>query len=201
MRHQATDLPTGGARTAASPIGRSPMMLAGLAAAAVFAAIPLLISDDRVIIGAAFGLVMFSIAAVDAREYIIPDRLIFIALAFGGLDAAARPGDSEASLFDAALRAGATAALFLMIQIAYRWLRGREGMGLGDIKLAAVAGVWLDWAAITIAIEIAAGAGLAFFLISGAMGRRPVRLTSKLPFGLFFAPAIWLAWLFQSLMG
>jgi hypothetical protein len=32
------------------------------------------------------------------------------------------------------------------------------------------------------------------------MARRPIRLTSKLPFGLFFAPAIWLAWVIQSLM-
>jgi leader peptidase (prepilin peptidase)/N-methyltransferase len=200
-RQQATDLPAGRARTAAAFMGRSPMLFVGVPAAALFAAVPLLITDDRIIIGAAFGLMMMSIAAVDARRYMIPDRLILAALVFGGLHAAAAmPGYSETPLFDAALRAAATAALFLTLQIAYRWLRGREGMGVGDVKLAAVAGVWLEWPTIPMAIEIAAGAGLAFYLIGGAMARRPIRLASKLPFGLFFAPAIWLAWVIQSLM-
>jgi leader peptidase (prepilin peptidase) / N-methyltransferase len=201
MRQQTTDLPAGRARTAPAFLGRSPMGFVGLPAAALFAGVPLLIADDRIIVGAAFGLMMMSIAAVDARHYIIPDRLIFGALILGGLYAtAATPGGFEIPLFDAALRAAATAALFLLLQIAYRWLRGREGMGFGDVKLAAVAGVWLDWPTIPLAIEIAAGAGLACYLTVGAMARRPIRLTSKLPFGLFFAPAIWLAWVIQSLM-
>ena len=42
----------------------------------------------------------------------------------------------------------------------YEWWRGRRGLGMGDVKLAAVAGVWLDWFTIVAVIEFAALAAL-----------------------------------------
>jgi leader peptidase (prepilin peptidase)/N-methyltransferase len=75
-------------------------------------------------------------------------------------------------------------------------LRGREGIGLGDIKLAAVAGVWLDLPAVALAIEIAALAALTIVLIRALRGRRVTGKT-PIPFGLFFAPAIWIGWLLE----
>ena len=53
------------------------------------------------------------------------------------------------------------AAAFFGLWALYRRLRGREGIGLGDVKLAGVAGVWLDWPTIPVAVEIAALAALA----------------------------------------
>ena len=70
--------------------------------------------------------------------------------------------------------------------------------GLGDVKLAAAAGVWLDWPCIPVAIEIAAVAALAVYATAHVAGRRRIRAATRLPFGLFLAPAIWLAWLVQS---
>src|SRR5262249_57454028 len=77
------------------------------------------------------------------------------------------------------------------------WLGGREGLGLGDVKLAGVAGVWLDWPAMPIAIEIAALGALALYVAGHVLGRRRIHAATRLPFGLFLAPAIWLAWLPQ----
>jgi phosphonate transport system substrate-binding protein len=57
------------------------------------------------------------------------------------------------------------------------------------------AGAWLDWAMIPVAIEIAALGALAAYGAWHVFGRRPVDTTARLPFGLFFAPAIWLSWL------
>ena len=59
-----------------------------------------------------------------------------------------------------------------------------------------MAGVWLDWLAITFAVEIAALAALAAIALRALRGRRVTGKT-PVPFGLFFAPAIWLAWLLQ----
>ena len=83
----------------------------------------------------------------------------------------------------------------------YGRLRGREGLGLGDVKLAGAAGVWLDWWAMPIAIEIGALAALALYVAGHILGRRRIRATTRLPFGLFLAPAIWIAWLLQAWMG
>ena len=52
------------------------------------------------------------------------------------------------------LRAAATALPFLALMLLYEWWRGRRGLGMGDVKLAAVAGVWLDWFTIVAVIEV-----------------------------------------------
>ena len=84
--------------------------------------------------------------------------------------------------------------IFFVFRAGYRELRRREGMGLGDVKLAAVAGVWLAWTDLPIAVDIAAVSALASALLGRASGKK-WSATEKLPFGLFFAPAIWICWL------
>ena len=96
------------------------------------------------------------------------------------------------------MRGAVSALTFLSVRIIYRRLRGREGIGLGDVKLAGVAGAWLDWSIIPVAIEIAAVAALGTYLVRYVWFRRAVRPTMRLPFGLFLAPAIWISWLLET---
>ena len=146
-------------------------------------------------LGAGLALLMLAIAAVDSRYFIIPDELTAAALALGAVNAALVDAPSVIeSLALAALRGAATMLLFWSLRWLYRRLRGREGLGLGDVKLAFVAGAWLDWTIIPVAIEIAALAALTIYGVVHFAGRNPVEATTRLPFGLFFAPAIWLAW-------
>ena len=83
------------------------------------------------------------------------------------------------------LRAALMFAAFFAFRAGYRRLRGIEGMGLGDVKLAAVAGVWLDWADLPIAVDIAALSALAVALVS-RLARRRLDPRAKLPFGAYF---------------
>jgi len=146
--------------------------------------------------GAALALTALTIAAIDAREHIIPDGLTLLAFALGvGSLAAIYGRDALPPIVDALTRAAAMAALFWAFRAAYGAFRGREGMGLGDVKLAAVAGVWLEWTQLPIAVEIAAVAGLGYVLARRWAFGEPVDGLAKLPFGAFFAPAIWLTWL------
>ena len=90
---------------------------------------------------------MLAIAVVDHRRMIIPDELNALAFIAGLI--AAGVGTEAAStvaILQALVRASLMFALFFAFRAGYRTLRGMEGMGLGDVKLAAVAGVWLDWA-------------------------------------------------------
>jgi len=96
-------------------------------------------------------------------------------------------------------RCASMAALFMLFRIGYKWLRGREGMGLGDVKLAGVAGIWLDWTSLPNAIEISALSALAVVLTRQVVGARPFDQFAKLPFGAFLAPAIWICWLLERL--
>jgi leader peptidase (prepilin peptidase)/N-methyltransferase len=63
-----------------------------------------------------------------------------------------------------------------------------------------VAGAWLDWLTMAIAVELAAVAGLVTYLVRRHWLGRQLHMTSRLPFGLFFAPAIWVGWLLETTM-
>jgi leader peptidase (prepilin peptidase) / N-methyltransferase len=147
--------------------------------------------------GAALALNMLAIAVIDWRLFIIPDELNALALALGFLAVGFDDrGDKLTLALDAAIRGATMAALFFVFRLAYRRLRGREGMGLGDVKLAGVAGIWLDWPSLPIAVEIASLAALGFVLSRHIQARRALDPLTKLPFGAFFAPAIWICWVF-----
>jgi leader peptidase (prepilin peptidase) / N-methyltransferase len=142
---------------------------------------------------------MVAIASVDARRFIIPDELTAAALALGLAYAAVEDTDTWAQALAWAVLRGAIPALaFFAVRAGYRRWRGREGIGLGDVKLAGVAGVWLDWPTIPIAIEIAALAALGTYMVRHFYLRGTVRPTMRLPFGLFLAPAIWIAWILDA---
>jgi leader peptidase (prepilin peptidase) / N-methyltransferase len=158
----------------------------------------LLIPDIRGVFGGGLALLMVAIAAADAYAYVIPDGLTLLAVILGIVSAGTEPSyNVTQDVALAALRGAALALAFLAVRVGYRRLRGREGLGLGDVKLAGVCGLWLDWSTIPIAVEIAALSALSVYLVRQFVLRRPVRATAKLPFGVFFAPAIWLAWLIE----
>jgi len=145
--------------------------------------------------GAMLAVIALAIAGVDRRRLIIPDQLNALAFVLGvaaaSLGNLAAPGQA---VLDALLRATFMFAAFFAFRTAYRHLRGREGIGLGDVKLAAVAGSWLGWTDLPIVVDMAALSALAWVLVGRATGRE-WSLEEKLPFGFFFAPAIWICWL------
>lgn len=149
--------------------------------------------------GAGLALVMLAIAIVDGQRFIIPDPLNAAGLVLGLAHSAvlAQP-DTLAAMAGVALRAVLLTAAFLGLRLIYARLRGRHGIGLGDVKLAAVAGVWLDWSVLPIAVEIAALSALSVYALRRYVLRHPLLSSSRLPFGLYFAPAIWIGWLLQT---
>jgi leader peptidase (prepilin peptidase)/N-methyltransferase len=177
---------------------------AALAGAAIIGvAASLFIAPDlRGVLGAALALVMSAIAAIDAQHFIIPDELNAVALLLALLNAVVLDPQIALTVVAGVLLRGAVLALcFLALRIGYRRLRGREGVGLGDVKLAAVAGAWLDWLILPTAIEIAAISALALYAVRRYVLRIPFDPKSRMPFGLFLAPAIWLGWLWQTAVG
>lgn len=149
--------------------------------------------------GAFLAALMLAIAANDARHYLIPNELTATAFALALLRAGAFVPDIgvEALLWPLA-RAAAIAVPLLLLMAFYRRWRGRDGLGLGDVKLGAVCGAWLDLATVVAVIELAALAAIAAYLAHAALQRKRVRGTAFLPFGLFLAPAIWIGWLGET---
>jgi len=173
-----------------------------LVAAAGAVAVSLLLAPGYDgLLGAGLAVVMVLIAAVDLAHYAIPDELTAAGFVLAFVYTAIHNGDAVVTAAGAAaLRAAVLALLFWLLRVVYHWLRGRDGLGLGDVKLAAVAGAWLTWQAIPAAVDIAAFSALAVYGARQYFLRRPLRPTAKLPFGAFFGPAIWLGWVFETVI-
>jgi leader peptidase (prepilin peptidase) / N-methyltransferase len=152
------------------------------------------------LLGGALGLLMLAVAVADARAFIIPDKLTIAAFLLALTNAAIEGlASMPENIAVAALRGLVLALAFFALREIYLRLRHRHGIGLGDVKLAAVAGAWLDWTLIPVAIEIAALTALILYIANQLVLRRPLCAAAKLPFGLFFAPAIWVCWLLNAM--
>jgi leader peptidase (prepilin peptidase)/N-methyltransferase len=183
-------------RDAGTPMRGNVLVIVGaLAVGLSFAASP----GWRGAFGAALALLMLAIALSDFRHFIVPDALSASAFMLGLIFAALFDDAPLAeSILMCLLRAAAAALPLLALMLFYEWWRGRPGLGLGDVKLAAVAGAWLDWFTIVGVIEIAALAALAAYAVWRYVLHRPIAATTPLPFGLFLAPAIWAGWLAEA---
>jgi leader peptidase (prepilin peptidase) / N-methyltransferase len=118
------------------------------------------------LLGALLAAIVIAIALVDARRYIIPNEFTAAVLVLALLRAGMVPSDVEGHAVAAALlRAAITTVLFFLLSISYRYFRGREGFGFGDVKLLGAAAAWLDWQAFLIAVEGAVLAALAAYLL------------------------------------
>ena len=165
-------------------------------------AISLIVSTNaRGILGALLAALTIAIAVTDARRWIIPDELNAAAFVLGHLHAALTAQEPVWQAMAMALaRALVVALLFYGLLVGYRMLRGHDGLGLGDVKLASVAGLWLDWLGLAAAIEIAALSALAAYVMVSLFAGRRLRSSAALPLGLFLAPSIWLAWLGETIL-
>lgn len=151
-------------------------------------------------LGGGLAIAMVTIAFIDWRRFIIPNWLNVVAFVLALVHAAVRePGSLFEGIVIAILRAASVGLVFLAIRYGYALVRGRQGLGLGDVKLAAVAGAWLDWTVVPIAVEVAAFAALTAYLGRQLILGRSISVANRIPFGTFFAPAIWLSWFLEML--
>jgi leader peptidase (prepilin peptidase) / N-methyltransferase len=148
------------------------------------------------LIACALGWTMLAIAIADARRFIVPDVLSLPAIPAGLLvaylldDGYATP---PAVLDHCAAAVVAGAALY-GIRFAYQVWRGREGLGLGDVKLAAAAGAWVGLSGLGPVLLLASVLAIAAVLARNITDVRAIRGTMAVPFGVFLAPAIWFVW-------
>ena len=121
------------------------------------------------IAGAVLGGAMAAIALEDALRFRVPDRWVMLAI-FAGLAWAAASGSAGgaaalAALARALLGAVLCGGAFLLLREGFYRLRGVDGLGLGDVKLAAAGGIWLGWELFAVAVLAAAAAALAVVVV------------------------------------
>jgi len=148
------------------------------------------------IVSCALGFAMLAITVSDARRFIVPDVLSLPAIPAGLLAAMLFGDDTGAGGVPLMHLAAAAlgAAIFYAIRRIYFRLRGRHGLGLGDVKLAAVAGAWTGFEGLSMVLLFATTAAIGWVLVRSIGTGRPLDRAAAIPFGAFLAPAIWLTW-------
>lgn len=134
------------------------------------------------------------ISFIDIDYYIIPNVITYpgflLGLAFGGLQSYSPIADSPpfvAGIYDSFFGVLAGAGVLLAISLFYTYVRKKQGLGLGDVKLLAVTGAFLGvpGAFYTIFVGSLLGSVLGISLMIIGRGR----WSSYLPFGPYLALA------------
>ena len=161
-----------------------------------------------------FAALLVVLTITDIRERILPDKVNFLGLGLGlGLSLVTNPIDGTAlwlsrrmfdfppplrvlSLGDAVLGAAAASGLLWLVAEGYFRLRGREGMGLGDVKMMAMAGAFLgvQRGLLTILLGSLLGSVIGAAVIT--VGRKGTDF--ELPFGTFLGAGALLVVFFGS---
>lgn len=136
-----------------------------------------------------------ALSAIDLHAYRLPDVLT---LPLAGLGLLVSGWSGTMPLWWSALSAVLAFMLLAGIAAAYRHVRGRAGLGLGDAKLVAASGAWLGLEALPTVLLWATASALICALAASWRGR-PVTGATRLPFGPFLAFATWLVWLYGPL--
>jgi leader peptidase (prepilin peptidase) / N-methyltransferase len=153
--------------------------LTELALGALYAAVVLVLWDEplELALGLLFVTMLTAVTLTDIELRIIPDRILIVAALIGvAVVAVVDPGSLPQRLIAAAAAGG----LLFCAALAYP-----RGMGLGDVKLAAVMGLYLgrDVApAIFVALLAGAAVGLVMIAREGVAARK-----KGIPFGPYLA--------------
>lgn len=134
---------------------------------------------------------LYALALYDWHSFRLPNLLNASLLVTGLMSAYALGADMVGHFIGVV----AGFAFVVLLDMAYRRLRGRAGIGMGDAKFLAGAGAWVGWVGLPPTLFIASMAGLVAILVKLAAGRRHER-AEQVPFGPYLCLGLWLVWLY-----
>lgn len=132
---------------------------------------------------AVWGYLLVALFWIDLDFQLLPDVLTFPGTLIGAAAALLTPGGAREALWGVVVGSGA----LWLVAWAYLRVRKIEGMGFGDVKLAAMFGVVLGWERTLLTLFLAAFAGSVWGGI--LIARRAGGGQTALPFGTLLAPS------------
>jgi leader peptidase (prepilin peptidase)/N-methyltransferase len=168
----------GRCRGCGAPIpARYPLLELGMGIAFLLTVVVLWDQPAQLAMGLVFVATLAAVTLTDLEQRIIPNKILLVAALIGlAIAALADPG----SLPERAIAAASAGGLLLLTALVYP-----SGMGMGDVKLAALMGLFLGAAvapALLIGFLTGALAGLAMIARDGSAARK-----KGIPFGPFLA--------------
>lgn len=140
----------------------------------------------------ALGWTLVVLIAFDVLAFILPNALT-LPLGAGGLLLGMAEGFDQ--LRQSALGFIAGGASLALVRFLYRYFRGREGLGFGDVKLFAAAGAWVKLGGLPSVLLI--GTLLASLHALFLLRRAPADAARQMvPLGAGLCVGLWLTWMY-----
>ena len=142
----------------------------------------------------AFSASLITITFIDLQYQIIPNVLtipgIVLGLFFSFFSW------SDLSWSDSLLGILGGGGVFYLVATLFKLLRGKEGLGAGDIKLLAMLGAWLGWQALPFVILISSVTGV--IIGGGTLLLSRKKLETRIPYGPFLVLAAFVCLFFKD---
>lgn len=122
------------------------------------------------------------VSFIDLNQMIIPDLITLPGIGIGFLLSLFL---KQISYIESLIGIIVGGGVLYLIALLFLNLTGRQGMGLGDIKLFAMIGAWLGWRPLPLIILISSISGI--IIGGGALIISGKRLNKKIPFGPFLS--------------
>ena len=134
-------------------------------------------------------LFLIPISIIDLDTGFIPDKLVIPAAVLGIFFLFAfHVSNWKVTWSSGLLGAVSGGALLVVFMVLGKLLFKKEAMGMGDVKLLAMTGIYVGFPAVWISLFI--GGCIAFLVIIGGLILKRIRLQSAIPFGPFIALGI-----------
>lgn len=135
-----------------------------------------------------------ALSLIDVRTQRLPDfltlPLITLGIAVNGL---------IFSSWWIAIAGGALGyGILVALELTYRRLRGRDGLGRGDAKLLAAGGAWCGAWLLPLILLAGSASALLYVLLLALLQRRAPDPNQPMPFGPWLAFGILLCWIYRA---
>ena len=128
---------------------------------------------------------LIALSVIDLKTFRLPNVLTFSLIGSGLIQAWLVSGELQSKIIGAI----AGYSIFVAVELVFKHIRGKDGLGRGDAKLLAGGGAWVGWAGLPFIVLIGSGMGLVAALFPS------IRKTGKVPFGPFLALGILIVWI------
>lgn len=144
----------------------------------------------------AFILPVLLLIFIDGEAMLLPDKITLPGIVLGFVVHAVDPywnlpevlrSHWSKSLLESFLGAFLGFITLFLLALAYRKFRGKEGLGGGDMKFAAMIGAFFGWQALFFIFFLSSITGVLFVLGGILLGK--LRKDSPIPFGVFLGAA------------
>ncbi len=132
---------------------------------------------------------------IDWQQQIIPNEISLGLLSCGLAYGAFVPHLPWSALIGGVAAGAGSLGILAAI---FRLCRGHDGLGIGDIKLAAAAGAWVGWEGLAPLLVLASSMALLTAMSKRIYSGQEITLSTRLPFGPFIGTALIIVWSVQT---